>query len=693
MPELDPRRGSSVGGEASLSSSPAPRRRKIRKGTQSCWECKRRKIRCTFAKPTDATCDGCRSRRTKCISQEFHVDAAVSQNSKADRLSRMESLVEQLLKQSNTENHGTVRRGRSDVGEGAKPPPHVSPTTLNSDLDLQATGSLDEISRALLTVWPSEDDLEIILCLPTSVSILLHGIVCVPYSKYFSGQMISPRQLLKLPPPKSHPILLARRLLLLGAILQGIPLAAVGALAGLSQDYGAIMSRVVNAASRLVTSNDDLVHSLEGIECVMMESMYLNNAGNLRRAWVTNRRAMVIAQMLGLHTGMGPPSGMLLEHGTRDRIDPAYMWFRIVCSDRYLSLMLGLPQGCLDNVFSEPQVLQGCKAVEHLERIECVAAGLILQRNNADRTNVAATHKIDKLLQEGASLLPPQWWLPVTDPSVVANNEGKIFEESVRLTLQFAHNHLLIQLHLPYMMQPSSSHPEYDYSKMTATIASRAIVSQFVSFHNSDMMTAYCRGIDFIAFIASTTLCLAHIEAHSQIQDWETPGKPNGVNVLQSLQHQRLSDRGLLERTLDIMRTMADQRHDVVAQKIVSILEPLLTIEQKSSKGRPYYASASMGPGKEGPVALGKTTVDHADVLRIQIPYFGTIKIEHLVPSYLDQQAEPPQQSESDGGPSSACGMPDSHLLVPGLAADVDDWALQGVDIALFNSFIQECTD
>ena len=76
-------------------STPTPKRRKLRKGTMSCWECKRRKTRCTFTRPAEATCDGCRSRRTKCISQDF-ADEATATGRKADRLGRMETLVEQL---------------------------------------------------------------------------------------------------------------------------------------------------------------------------------------------------------------------------------------------------------------------------------------------------------------------------------------------------------------------------------------------------------------------------------------------------------------------------------------------------------------------------------------------------------------------------------------------------------------------
>lgn len=87
--------------------SNAPKKRKIRKGTLSCWECKRRKIRCTFAAPTDTICDGCRSRQTSCVSQEFHDEVALPTR-KVDRLSRVESLVEQLVSRSGKERSGML---------------------------------------------------------------------------------------------------------------------------------------------------------------------------------------------------------------------------------------------------------------------------------------------------------------------------------------------------------------------------------------------------------------------------------------------------------------------------------------------------------------------------------------------------------------------------------------------------------
>lgn len=50
--------------------------RKVRKGTRSCWECKRRKVRCSLSSSSDnaTTCVACRRRRTPCVGQEFFED-------------------------------------------------------------------------------------------------------------------------------------------------------------------------------------------------------------------------------------------------------------------------------------------------------------------------------------------------------------------------------------------------------------------------------------------------------------------------------------------------------------------------------------------------------------------------------------------------------------------------------------------
>ncbi|PSK42244.1 DNA polymerase epsilon subunit C [Elsinoe australis] len=444
------------------------------------------------------------------------------------------------------------------------------------------------------------------------------------------------------------------------------------------------MSLVVKTASRLVTSNDELLDTLESIECLMIETIYHNNAGHLRRAWLINRRAMAFAQLMGMHTG-DYRSTKILEKDTRSRVGPEHMWFRIVASDRYLSLMLGLSQGSLENSFAKPESLVNCIPVERMERMMTLAGGLVLQRNNTKRTDIQMTRRIDNILQEAAALMSPKWWSTPWDPNVAARSEASAFDETIRLMNQFTYHHLVVQLHLPYLLQPSSAAQDYEHNKLAAAVSSRAIITQFVAFRQPALTSAYCRGVDFIAFIASITLCLIHIEQYRQPR--------------QVLQHQQLSDRGLLEKTLEIMGHMAKVNQDVIAQKISSTLSPLLAIEASAAGGKYYHACASSAP-VGGKSQHDKTTDAAAapTALHVELPHFGTIKIEQcpnleyelaLPQTYLmglSDTVHTSQATQNDVLLSAAEGM-DPQLLVPCITgAEMDEWALQGVDMALFQA-------
>ncbi|KAG8162454.1 hypothetical protein KVR01_008219 [Diaporthe batatas] len=563
--------------------------------------------------------------------------------------------------------------------------------------------------------------------------------------------------MLQSPSPRSHPVLIARKLLLLATFMQGITADAMQGLEALSISHKSTMSRLAEVSSKSVTSDDELVGSLEGIECIMIEAMYHNNAGNFRRAWVTHRRAMTIAQMLGLDRGAGPR--VLLDEHDQGRIDPEHMWYRLVISDRYLSLILGLPQGAPENPFASPQALESCTALERLERMEAVAGGLILQRNVSGLQDIAKTQEIDALLQEITTLMPPQWWLAPRAAALVGDN-SQALHQTIRLMNQFTHYHLLAQLHLPYLLRHSEG-GQYEYSKATAVMASREILTRFVSFRGSVSVAAYCRGIDILAFIASTVMSLAHIRARLPQHVKEN----DRGDTLPMLAHQRLSDRALLEHTLECISKMAEGGKDVLACKISSILERLLDIEDNATKGEPYRTTVSPEPDEaESQHADRASGVGHT--LRIHIPYFGTIKIEHRSMSssvgveqaslggesraypaldslahHRDYHPRGLSQEHGRGGPgvgesipftpdpvgcgehADADGQPFSPerdlpttgpgvqsgtaalevdifdlghagvdttaLFGPGSTADVDDWGLQGVDMALFDSLIR----
>lgn len=85
--------------------------RRVRKGTRSCWECKRRKIRCIFGDDNDPTCKGCLDRGTSCVSQEFLDDAERSSSNNTglgQRLGRVEELLEKLITKVSPSNDSST---------------------------------------------------------------------------------------------------------------------------------------------------------------------------------------------------------------------------------------------------------------------------------------------------------------------------------------------------------------------------------------------------------------------------------------------------------------------------------------------------------------------------------------------------------------------------------------------------------
>ena len=783
--------------------------RKVRKGTQSCWECKRRKVRCTFAPPRGVTCDGCKRRSILCVSQEFPQS---STRQVGDRLGRVEALVEQLVKSADTSGmdlpprqrqglqgpnpNGVSTPASSDLGvpvldelgqeivvrvtstilsptlltppkhdpdpehpAGTKSPlrPPSSPTVFVPAPSTQPAGQHEELCPALLAAWPSARDLDTILSIPVEITGYLHGLICTPYSSAPSQKAPSPREMLQLPPPGSHPVLVARKLLILGSYLQAVPPCGIQSLGRLGVSHRDIMSCAVDTVHSLVNCNDELVTSIEGIECITIESMYHNNAGNLRRSWLTMRRAMLVAQMMGLHRGRNPPSMKTLERQTCIR--PEHIWFRLVQSDRYLSLMLGLPQGATESgFFATTSALESCTPTERLQRIDCDVAGRILQRNEADINDLAATQEIDKLLHKAAMCVPPQWWLI---PSLASSASDKMehFHETIRLMDQFTHYHLLARLHLPYLLRTLADR-KYEYSKTTAVNASREVLARFVAFRCSNPIGSYCRGIDFLAFIASTTLCLAHIETRRQgrVFAGDGDGDGDGGFFVNSLVHQRPSDRGMMERALESLERMASASPDMIGSKIATILRHLLVIEADAADGSSYNTSSSAS-GEEG-LDCGGRLSDGGSVLRIYIPCFGAIKIERSgvsrsmppdeIPTTSESEASsadpgfsfstsplperqdkhtrqplnmldcptrysigdqsvntecqgvpwrfdplvPPQHSASATNNQSISsfhgdGVQAAQPLILGLEGGAEDWALQGVDTALFDNLIR----
>ncbi|KAL6857331.1 hypothetical protein J3F83DRAFT_763678 [Trichoderma novae-zelandiae] len=117
------------------SSTSSTGRRKLRRGTTSCWECKRRKTRCHFENTDSSACESCERRGCKCVLQHIEerssVTEAAGQSVRPRRaggqLDHLEGLVGRLVRQSTLpgaspsrgSDHLLAERGPQEKHSGA----------------------------------------------------------------------------------------------------------------------------------------------------------------------------------------------------------------------------------------------------------------------------------------------------------------------------------------------------------------------------------------------------------------------------------------------------------------------------------------------------------------------------------------------------------------------------------------------
>ncbi|CAG7566392.1 unnamed protein product [Fusarium equiseti] len=715
-----------MGDQISLAPEPAPKRRKLRKGTQSCWECKRRKAKCIFSDSL-GICDSCKRRGTDCVSQDADENPPPLGSNKhlVDRLGEVEALVQHLLKAQSSERRSDDRlspeslgsEGRShDERRGSDSSPafltetvvdtlknglvtdaitNITPSSEDTIPSGAVEGLHDDIYTELVAAWPGPDDMAVILGLPIEPSQIIRALTCAPPKDRTSG-VPSPANLLRLPPRGSHPVLVARKMLVLATYLQGVPIASEKYLEKLSTSYEAIMARLVKVAHNKVTCDDDLVSSLEGIECIMLEGLYANYSGDLRRSWLAARRAMTMAQMMGLNRGLSPSS---FRGAT---VDVGDLWFRILNFDRYLCLMLGLPQSSPDEPLPLVEDLESHPANRKLQILCSVACAKLLNRKTVDLYNPGITKDIDKILRDACTSMPAQWWIM---PSLTSHSElpDKI-RETHRFNDHLMQYHLLLQLHMPYILKIDGGE-SCGYHKLTAITTSREILTRFVSFRTLPHTKTYCRGTDLIAFMASTTLTLGHIlcdHRHKRIED-------HGYHFLTQ---QRLSDRGLLEQVLSIAETSMHRFKDEISKRLTTLLHYLLAMEDNVTTGVRYHVSFSEDIKRDAESGNHVKASDDGTVLEIHLPHCPVIKILRRDPEGKEAL---PVVMEVPWGQVPACGtvasrgidtvepIPSSEVMSSAInvSGDVvispllsdnpvgDTWTLEGLDMSFLDNFIE----
>ncbi|KAJ4198915.1 hypothetical protein NW759_016190 [Fusarium solani] len=568
-----------------------PKRRNIRKGTRSCWECKRRKARCTFENASDTVCIGCRRRGSTCVSQEYPEETSQARQSserRREHFARIGKMVVQIVREeamaetspdvvddwkaeSEAEpgaerldgelgTHGGVRHAAAHITAQER----INTLLPHSGLDIPTTKPIDGSGQpAKVTsseAFPTPRDVVGVSQSMDRTSGYFMNIMILPYSELqpYNFHMEVP----DLHAPEVNPILKAKRMLTLATNIQSLQPKSQKVSCQLSAPPATLVQQLMKAAARVGTRTCPAAF-VEELECLMLEAVLLANGGHLQRSWLVFRRLVADAQLMGIHRRQHLAKAL----DPHNNLDTGFFWFRILYTERLLCLLLGLPQASTDcTMGDETALLVEEHPVGRLERMHCVIASKLLQRNDMETNYDQETRNIDLQIQRAAQSMPPRWWLMPNLSGISDDAQG--FGETIRLTNQLFHLFLIIQLHLPYMLRSTASSKQRD-STTTCVNSSREVMVRFISFRSIQSVAFYCRAIDFFALIASMTLLLAHIDSHQN-------------NEGESLAHQRPSDRALIEQAMEYMDDFNKSSQDILSKRSAEVIRNLLEVENQA---------------------------------------------------------------------------------------------------------------
>ncbi|PSR90294.1 hypothetical protein BD289DRAFT_221325 [Coniella lustricola] len=760
-------------------SEPAAKRRKVRKGTRSCWECRRRKIKCHFGSQDDVICIGCKQRGTICRSQEFDDDNAPEPGQKSDpplarRLDRLEQMMERIVDrivpdemaaasgpvssqtdharrslspsshdmpipgrreasvdvlETSATSEGPIaallamrhepshRRGASEPGHMPTPamtvagsstpsfPPSATtqgvvsrpPTRTGAQL-LPPLNQNYWVCTSVRGAFPPQLAIKAIVSASPGASYA--AAMCYSDAQRLAGKAEAAASLVYIPIGNVHALLLAKRALQILICIQQLPPSFDWEALAVGAPMKETMSRLLNAAT-LVTSNDELMGYAEGIECLILQATYQANCGNLRRAWVTVRRALGLAQMMGLDKNrLGAFRSCDPKANPVHRTSAPVLWLKVVSWDRSLSLLLGLSAGSQGNQYGSDEAAKSDTAMDRLEKAHSAISARISERNDNHQQDptrhpsiYALTQDIDLELEAASSTMPLGWWdCPRTG---LLTSQTSLWEATARSMAQIHHFTLVMLLHVPYMLRDLAS-PRYDYSKTSCVAAARDLLTRFASFRAHNTSAYSCRRVDYAGLIASMTLCLAYLSKR-RTESWE--------------KSRVQEDSELVEMARRRMDHVAHVNGDRLSREAVGIIGQLTPIIDK--------AIVSLEKSPQAPIPT------EIRDMRFDVPCLGTVNIQiagSLSSSATDRHGHRRHPSSATGafekmalshaphipGPPEPFKSPlDAGFLevVPyneqlpfgveevgfssqfDFMAGAEDWALQGVDAAYWSLF------
>lgn len=664
----------------------------MRKGTHSCLECRRRKIRCNY-EPNATTCTRCISKRLNCVEQEYGDAKALGadkRKSMRERTSELEGMITQILTKLDSNGPTTgpqdaeakaaeaLRCLRTELLPsttlGADVVPQTStglasPSSEKSDAaqdgsrhfhdppvlslfnnavlgqgnngqdgSTQEPGSTSQqpsadkngrVLTALKSIMPTHRDIGLIIRgSRQSLQLWQEALRDCSYKhvdNFDQDRFQRTQDFIQQSLQSQELSVVAQTFACLAVTMQQLPGSFDFSTLKLPASPEALQDHYITAVETLMASDDGIGSTIEGLSCLIVQTKYYVNLGKPRKGWLTIRRALNFAQMLGFH------------RQSYDGDDPATIsrrsiWLSIYQVERFLSLLLGYPSACLDSHFEG--LLAGGNSDDPLDPLRfnvklSVITGQIINRNQDPKSmTVAVTLRIDQDLEEARSLMPPRWWNTPNDSELLETNT---FDNLVSKT--FFHN-IRMLLHLPFMLKSSKDRRD-EYSRIAALESSREMILNYHCIrHPVRPLIAVCNVIDFQAFTAAMLLTINLLGGNAD--------PPNGYSDTATNDYDWHLIQSLISDLHQVVQGGLNRGTNSVAAQALTVLQDLY-----KAKDSEYHNNK---PEEESYQAV--------------IPYFGKISIRwgkafrnRTRSSTATSPASMPTPSDSSASPPSMMNM------------------------------------
>ncbi|KAI5367334.1 Putative zn(2)-C6 fungal-type DNA-binding domain-containing protein [Septoria linicola] len=429
----------------------APPKKKLRKGTKSCVECRRRRCKCNYTiGDGDAPCDECIDRDTECVSQESVFDPSRASIPTRQRVERLESTVRHLAKDvaklkgdtpghvppGRTPDYAFENTKRGSAGDGSDTDEEQSDSSYHGTaLSLrEQKNDPDRYWRGrLLSFVPSRDD-----------------VLLVTASATDCGRVTLVRRQQELGETSVPPGRVATWLIRFAVTFLHLPsIFDTTKLESIQRPESFVLAVVAEVSEYL--SVDESIGTFEGIEAAAMLAQIQKFVGRPKKGWLTLRRAVPFAVLLGIPTARNAlqqlHNGQAIENVQLGGLQAkARLWDTLCATDRLLCVPLGVASTTAGTGMAHIDPASPNAPLQQLAYIASGIADHIVKRNQIHDESLAyeQTGIIIQALRDLRADWPPRW--------SSLDHGGMVDPTTAPIVLfQSGHDFLVIAAEIPYM--------------------------------------------------------------------------------------------------------------------------------------------------------------------------------------------------------------------------------------------------